>query len=206
MVLSDYDSSVFINCPFDEQYSILFEAVLFTIFICGFKPRCALEHDDAGEQRIEKINEIINDCKYGFHDISRTQLDLTNQLPRFNMPLELGLFLGCKRFSTGRNKDKICIIFDSVKYRYQKFISDISGQDIKTHNDDPKNIIKGLRKIFKTNHQELTIPGEKRIIEQFEKYLQNKPEILEKLELDAGDDLVYADHALIIQQWLKFYS
>ncbi|WP_233358346.1 hypothetical protein, partial [Vibrio cholerae] len=87
----------------------------------------------------DKINDIIFDCKYGFHDISKTELDLHNNLPRFNMPLELGLFLGCKRFASGRSKEKICIIFDKEKFRYQQFISDISGQDIKSHNGKPED-------------------------------------------------------------------
>ncbi|MBF4366283.1 hypothetical protein, partial [Vibrio anguillarum] len=104
----DYEKSVFINCPFEPQYEPIFDAILFTIYKCGYKPRCALEHDDAGQSRIDKINDIIFDCKYGFHDISKTELDLHNNLPRFNMPLELGLFLGCKRFASGRSKEKIC--------------------------------------------------------------------------------------------------
>jgi hypothetical protein len=202
MQLSDYESSVFINCPFDKQYENLFEAVLFTIFMCGFKPRCALEHDDAGQQRIEKINSIIYECKYGFHDISRTELEPENKLPRFNMPLELGLFLGCKRFASGRSKDKICMIFDSDRYRYQKFISDIAGQDIKKHDNNPHSIIKGLRKIFATNHHDMKIIGAAKIIESFEKFHESKPEIIAKLELDA-DDLVYVDSVAVIQQWLK---
>lgn len=205
MQLSDYESSVFINCPFDKQYENLFEAVLFTIFMCGFKPRCALEHDDAGQQRIEKINSIIYECKYGFHDISRTELDPDNQLPRFNMPLELGMFLGCKRFANGRSKDKICMIFDSDKYRYQKFISDIAGQDIKKHDNNPHNIIKGLRKIFATNHHNMNIVGAAKIIESFENFNEIKPEIIANLELDA-DDLVYVDRLAVIQQWLKINS
>jgi len=32
-----------------------------------------------------------------YHDISRTELN-EHSLPRFNMPLELGLFLGASRF------------------------------------------------------------------------------------------------------------
>ena len=49
------------------------------------------------------------------------------------MPLELGLFLGAKRFGRGEQKSKTCLILDVERYRYQKFISDISGQDIAAH-------------------------------------------------------------------------
>jgi transcription initiation factor TFIIIB Brf1 subunit/transcription initiation factor TFIIB len=57
-----------------------------------------LEVSDASQVRIEKIAGIIAACKFGIHDISRTELDPTTHLPRFNMPLELGLFLGREAF------------------------------------------------------------------------------------------------------------
>jgi len=40
--------------------------------------------------------EIIRDSQFGIHDVSRVELDDANRLPRFNMPLELGLFLRAK--------------------------------------------------------------------------------------------------------------
>ncbi|MEK6375316.1 MAG: hypothetical protein AABO58_21790 [Acidobacteriota bacterium] len=86
------------NCPLDDVYRQLFEAVVFAVHDCGYIARCALEVDDASEVRIEKIAKIIASCKFGIHDISRTELDAGTDLPRFNMPLELGLFLGAKRF------------------------------------------------------------------------------------------------------------
>jgi len=73
--------------------------------------RCALEADDSGDVRIEKILAIIDQCKLGIHDISRTELN-EHSLPRFNMPLELGLFLGASRFGQGKTK-KITLIVDS---------------------------------------------------------------------------------------------
>ena len=59
-MLPEYDLNVFVNCPFDRDYAPLFDAILFTIFKCGFRPRCAMEADDAGDIRIEKINTIIS--------------------------------------------------------------------------------------------------------------------------------------------------
>jgi hypothetical protein len=124
---------VFINCPFDSQYQSLFEAIVFAVSICGFNPRCALEIDDGSQARIEKIFAIIGDCRFGIHDISKTDLDGATHLPRFNMPLELGIFLGAKKFGQGRQREKVCLIFDREKYRYQKFISDLSAYDIRAH-------------------------------------------------------------------------
>src|SRR5437764_6982536 len=98
MPAADYDLNVFVNCPFDDSYRAIFEALIFAIHDCGYIARCALEVSDASEVRIEKIAKIIAACRFGIHDISRTDLDNTTALPRFNMPLELGIFLGAKRF------------------------------------------------------------------------------------------------------------
>jgi hypothetical protein len=46
----------------------------------------------------KRIFKLIEGCQFGIHDISRTELDTDSQLPRFNMPLELGMFLGAQRF------------------------------------------------------------------------------------------------------------
>ena len=34
---------VFINCPFDKDYSATFDALIFAVFVCGFRPRWACE-------------------------------------------------------------------------------------------------------------------------------------------------------------------
>ena len=45
----DYNRNVFINCPFDNEYNYIFEALVFAVFECGLRPRCALEVSDANE-------------------------------------------------------------------------------------------------------------------------------------------------------------
>jgi len=87
---------IFINCPFDQGYKPMFDAIVFAVTDLGFVARSAREEDDGGEFRLAKIQRIIEQCKYGVHDVSAVKLDSTHKLPRFNMPLELGLFLGCK--------------------------------------------------------------------------------------------------------------
>jgi hypothetical protein len=88
MAQNKYANSVFINCPFDAQYRPLFEAIVFGVLDCGFRPRCALEIDDASQVRIDKVFKLIAESKYGIHDISRTEITSAGALPRFNMPLE----------------------------------------------------------------------------------------------------------------------
>ncbi|MEO1034443.1 MAG: hypothetical protein AAFX44_02670 [Pseudomonadota bacterium] len=68
-------------------------------------------------------------------------MDNENGLPRFNMPLELGVFVGAKRFGDSAQKNKKTLILDREPYRYQEFISDIAGQDIKSHDADPAQAI-----------------------------------------------------------------
>lgn len=109
---------VFINVPFDLRYQKLFHALVFTVHECGFLARCALEGDDGSEVRIEKLYNIIRDCPLGIHDLSRVTLDTANRLPRFNMPLELGVFLGAKRYGAGKQKRKSCLILERERYRY----------------------------------------------------------------------------------------
>ena len=128
-------SDVFINCPFDPGYRPIFDAIVFSVYDLGFVARCSLEEDDAGEFRLSKIERIIEECRFGINDLSAVALDAATGLPRFNMPLELGLFLACKRFGPPNQSKKRTLVLDSDHYRYRSFISDISGQDIRAHGE-----------------------------------------------------------------------
>lgn len=130
---TDYDDGVFINCPFDDSYRPLFQAVVFAVHACGLVARSALEVENGAEVRIDKIARIIAGCRHSIHDISRVEPDPGSGLPRMNMPFELGLFIGAKRFGNAKHQLKTCIIFDRERYRYQQFLSDIAGQDIRAH-------------------------------------------------------------------------
>ncbi|HSK78226.1 MAG TPA: hypothetical protein VLQ45_17365, partial [Thermoanaerobaculia bacterium] len=137
--------NVFINCPFDEAYAPMLRAVAFAIVDCQFLPRCALENSDASEIRIQKIYQTIAQCQYGVHDISRTGLEKKTKFPRFNMPLELGIFLGAKFIGDENQRRKSCLVFDEHPNRYQMYLSDISGQDICWHSNDPKEAVSHIR-------------------------------------------------------------
>ena len=100
-----YKNSVFLNVPFDPKYKRLFEAAIFAIYDCGIIARSAKEDEDSSEPRVEKIYELLQESKYGLHDISCVTLDTKNRLPRFNMPLELGVWLGAQRYG-GRGTGK----------------------------------------------------------------------------------------------------
>ncbi|HUF12994.1 MAG TPA: hypothetical protein VMN78_07845 [Longimicrobiales bacterium] len=72
---------VFINCPFDDDYRPIMQAVVFAVHDCGFVARSALETSDGSQVRIDKIYDLIRDCRFGIHDISMTSLDPSTDLP-----------------------------------------------------------------------------------------------------------------------------
>lgn len=106
--LRQYNQNVFINCPFDFAYAPIFDAIVFAVADCGFRPICARERMNSGQVRLDKITEQIRDSRYSIHDLSRTEPDERYSLPRFNMPLELGMALGCMRFGLDGNETKPC--------------------------------------------------------------------------------------------------
>lgn len=141
----EYARNIFLNCPFDDDYKDLFEAILFTVHSCGFVLRCAKEQKGTEAIRIKKIVSLIRDSKYAIHDLSRVSLDKKTKLPRFNMPLELGLWIGAEHFGEGIQKEKQFVVVESEKYRVKKYISDIDGQDIISHENNPDLLIDKLR-------------------------------------------------------------
>jgi len=206
MASPQYDYSVFINCPFDAEYRPLFEALVFAVHDCGYIARCALEIDDASQVRIEKVEKIIAACKFGIHDISRTELDPATKLPRFNMPLELGMFLGAKRFGRAEQKNKVCLILDTERYRFQKFISDISGQDISAHQGKPEQAIKVVRDwLSNATPKSVRIPGGTAIAERYAMFRQELPAMCAKLRLKE-DELTFNDYVVLVEEWLKLNS
>lgn len=203
MIRPTYNDSVFINCPFDDEYKEIFVAIIFCIFDCGYVARCSKELGDSSEIRIDKISRIISECKYAVHDISRTEPDAENELPRFNMPLELGLFLGAKRFGDDRQKRKSCVILDTEPYRFQKFISDISGQDIETHNNDSEKAVKIVRNWLSDSSRRRTIPGGKEIWRRYKVFTQDLPTMCEEFQFEI-EDLTFLDYTGLIYGWLEW--
>ena len=191
---------VFINCPFDDEFAATFRVLVFTIMACSFRPRSARELDDGGQTRIEKIYGLIEECRFGIHDLSRTELDPVNHLPRFNMPLELGLFLGAKRFGNRTQKTKRILIFDVEQHRYQRFISDLAGMDIHGHGGDPMRALRETRD-WLANVSRRELPSADRIQRIYEAFLLSLPEIALALEFDPAR-IPYVDFERIVAKWL----
>lgn len=203
MPKADYERSVFVNCPFDEEYRDLFEAIVFAVHDCGYVAHCSLEVDDGSEVRIEKIAKIISDCRFGLHDISRTESDSVTGLPRFNMPFELGLFVGAKRFGDAQQKLKTCLILDIERYRYQTFISDIAGQDIAAHRGDADAAIRHVRDwLSNGTPKSIRTPGGKAIAARYGIFRQELPATCASANLSV-DELTFTDYVAQVEDWLN---
>lgn len=193
-------NDVFINCPFDDEYASVFRAIVFSIFACGFRARSARELDDGGQTRIDKLYNLIDECRYGIHDISRTELDAVNNLPRFNMPLELGIFLGAKRYGSKEQKLKRLLVMDVEPYRYQKFISDLAGIDIQEHRGDPRKALCKTRD-WLANVSRRQLPSANRLVGIYDNFCNDLPALAAELDFDPAQ-IPYVDFERIVVNWL----
>lgn len=190
------ERDVFVNCPFDQQYRRLLDALIFAVHDCGFHSRSALEVEDSGEVRVQKIVRIIGESQYGIHDISRIET------PRFNMPLELGLFLGAKAFGGVEQQAKKCLVLDEEPYRYQTYCSDIAGQDIRAHGGKPHVAIELVRNWLSTTPAARgLIPSGSVLAKRYRAYRRELPSWCAKRQLNPRR-LTFRDHRTLVIAWL----
>ncbi|MEY3239530.1 MAG: hypothetical protein RIR11_968 [Bacteroidota bacterium] len=154
-----FTKNVFINCPFDEKYRVLLKPLLFTIKYCSLNPRIASERMDSSEVRIDKIQAIIEACKYSIHDLSRIKATEKGEFYRLNIALEIGIDMGCKLYNPDpKYKTKQSLILEGEKFSYQKALSDLSGSDVRCHHDDPEELVEEVR-AWLASFVEWDLPG-----------------------------------------------
>lgn len=143
-----FSRNVFVNCPFDSEYLPLLRPLLFTIIYLGFLPRIASERSDSGEHRIDKICALIRACQYSIHDLSRVRASQIGEFSRMNMPFELGIEYGSRRFGARPLTRKKSLVLEKDQHEFQKALSDLSGIDIKHHNNEPAEVVRAVRNWF----------------------------------------------------------
>jgi len=143
-----FSRNVFVNCPFDSDYLPLLRPLLFTIAYVGFVPRISSERSDSGENRIDKICALVRECRYSIHDLSRIRASQAGEFSRMNMPFELGIEYGCRVFGAPSLRTKKCLVLEKDQHEFQKAISDLSGIDIKRHNNEPSEVVRAVRNWF----------------------------------------------------------
>jgi len=133
----------------------MLEAGVFAVSACGYTVRSALEVEDSGDLRLTKIIGLIEQSRLSVHDISRVTLDVATKLPRFNMPIELGIALGMKHLGRKALRQHKMLVLDSDRYRYRVSASDLAGIDISEHSDDPEKIIAAVRAFLASDSDKL---------------------------------------------------
>jgi len=125
--------------------------MLFTIVYLGLRPQMA-QTTDSGKVRIDRILHLIKSSKYSIHDLSRMVASKPGEIARFNMPFELGLDIGVRSAVSKRNRlnKKRNLIIDKSKFRYQRALSDLSGNDIVAYNNRPDRLVRIIRNWFTT--------------------------------------------------------
>jgi len=199
---SDFSHNVFINCPFDARYAPLFHAIVFTVHLLGFRPRCAREQQDSGRVRLDKLLEIMVECKYGIHDISRTGRDRSSGLPRFNMPFELGIDIGFRHVGDDHCQSKIHLILDKDPYRFQKFLSDIGGQDIAAHSNTTSKVVCAVRDWLRTATNADDMPSGAIIYKHYRRFRRKLPKICAATDLRI-EELNFLDYSHTVAEWIK---
>jgi hypothetical protein len=151
-----YDRNVFVNCPFDDDFRPILEAIVFCVIDCGMAPRLSSERLDA-ESRLDKIVELISESRFSIHDLSRVRAERRGEFARLNMPFELGVDYGFSR-SGGRFSTKRALVIAKEPYEYQVALSDIAGFDIASHHDSYEQAMKHVRRWLRSQGVEVRSP------------------------------------------------
>jgi hypothetical protein len=178
--------NVFLNVPFDDDYVPLFDALVFTITACGYRARCALEEDDSGDIRLDKLIRLIRESPRSIHDLSRIELG-QNELPRFNMPFELGLALGVKRFGGRVYRSYSIKIMVTEPYRLPAYLLDLGGNDPAAHRSDPRQVIGIVRDYLHNTPKGGILPGRASLIETFEAFRSTLPNIARGIKFQPNE-------------------
>lgn len=177
--------NIFINVPFDADYVPLLDALIFCITAAGYRVRCALEEDDSGDIRLEKLVRLIKESALSIHDLSRTELN-ADELPRFNMPFELGLAVAAKKFASKHKSDKIKIMV-SKPYKLPAYLSDLGGNDPSAHNADAQTVIRIVRDFLQHTPSGDVLPGPTKLIGVYQAFQASLPDIAAGIEFQADE-------------------
>lgn len=155
---------VFINCPFDNEYLPLLRPFLFTIIYLGFHPLIASGKNDSGEVRIHKILMLIEQSDLSIHDLSRVQAKNAGDFFRLNMPFEFGIDWGYRHFN---NPNKPFLVLEADKHTASRGLSDFSGCDPESHENDPELLVRVVRNWLQTIYMNKNLPGASDVWDQY---------------------------------------
>lgn len=176
--------------------------MVFGIVYLDFAPQVS-ETINAADSRISGIQRLIENSKYSIHDLSRMQSQRKGELARFNMPFELGMDLGCKRYGQPHHHDKCMLILDQENYRYQRSISDLAGSDIGTHAGSPQKALTQVRNWIRKFKEE-QIDSARKIWRIYNEFIGdfNQIALANELSDEDIDEMPWDEYCYYIKEWL----
>jgi hypothetical protein len=148
-----------------------------------------------------RFAELFASARTASTTYARPNSTQTRDCPRFNMPFELGLFLGARRFGGRSHNRKKTLIFDRDPFRYQSYISDIAGQDIHPHKGDVDALIGDLAAWLRDEARDPKVPGGVALASEFGKFKVDLPAIVDDMRLQLSE-LTYKDLVEIVVRWI----
>ena len=109
-------------------------------------------------------------------------------------------FLVRKNLATRHKKEKMALVLDVEQYRYQRFISDLAGADIRAHNNDVLNAVRATRD-WLANVSRRDLPSGAKIARLLINFREQLPLIAERLEFEVVN-IPYIDYEKIVVGWL----
>jgi len=138
--------AVFLNVPYDEEFSSLYVAYVVGLYQLGLEPHLTSEIP-GGDRRLNRIIQLIQSCRYSIHDLSRVELSSApSAAPRFNMPLELGMTITWEILNPDQHTWFVC---ESEPHRLLKSASDLNGTDAYIHDGTVEGVFRELRKALR---------------------------------------------------------
>lgn len=153
----NYHNTVFINCPYDDEYNHILKPIIYVLVKAGMYPIFASDVRDSGNMRLERIFTMIKSAKFSIHDLSAIYFP-EDEPARFNMPFECGIDFGCRYYLPQEYGDKKFLILEEKKHSLRPAFSDINGVDPSAHNNCGEQAAKIVRNWAVSNF----IPREER--------------------------------------------
>jgi hypothetical protein len=187
--------SVFVNCPYDEDYRPAFDAIVFATVCCGFLPRCAFETGATAVPRMDRITQAILSSKYSIHDLCRCRGEGDANLARFNMPVELGVAMA-QRFAPDGESNHDWLLLVPRGSSYIRFLSDLAGFDPKQHDGTTDTIVPSVMSWLATRPDAVSVPTPTEVLEALPIFRAEK----ERLDTAWRGEAPWSDLVLLAMQ------
>jgi hypothetical protein len=117
---------------------------------------------------LARITRAIFDSRYSIHDLSRCTGEGSENLARFNMPLELGMAMA--RRYMGTTEDHEWLVLVPAGHAYLRFVSDLAAFDPATHDGTVKGVLFAVMPWLATRKGSVPPPTPTQVLSAFPRF------------------------------------